>query len=312
MQADHITIQRAEWLETCLRAVPPERLNHDPDRKYPGWATGRWQAPTGAGFRYQPIPKSGSTSIRSFMTDSGLYPAFAAAGAGWEYADTTQNFVFQTTTAQVYCGLFGFTFVAEPLNHFINGYIQTHFGQPAYCTPQQFEIYGRWYARRPRAGAKLDVHEAPAMSLLREVYEHFTWVVGPGGSGAAHCRPWGFIGHMTSQSATEEWAALTWIMRRAGVRVPIEGELPYNQARNQLCKMNMGYWKKAGNLPEGLATVLCEDLLEDYACLGFALPPPCASLRPRLEKMKSVIAQYHGREPPPFEEYALGGTEDHG
>ena len=84
------------------------------------------------------------------------------------------------------------------------------------CTPAQFSSDARkWVDGHYRT--RLDIHRAPAMWFMRNVYSNFQQT----GGGLPRCRPFSFLGHMTGASANVDWASLARAMTADG---PTQGE----------------------------------------------------------------------------------------
>ncbi len=147
-------------------------------------------------------------------------------------------------------------------------------------------------------------HVRPTLAYLRSVFEHFASRQ-QGGARAARqqpmCEELSYLGHMTSMSAEADWLALRPAMAAAGVS-PFNENMTRAASYTTQCRKHLGRYSSYKTLPRELAGPLCEQLLEDYACLGFTLPPPCAHLQPRLSAMVRLVSRYHGRrEAPPIE-----------
>ena len=151
--------------------MPSDKLHIIKNESFSGWAGNMvgntkdqgalWKAPVtqphgSKHFRYQALPKSGSMSIRSALQQ---YPGQPSGhGSNWDinalredtrgpnppisHADYCVNFPF------------GFTFVTEPLDHYIDGYVQIHHGASK-CQHQTFQSEARsWATSRPRSHAE--------------------------------------------------------------------------------------------------------------------------------------------------------------
>ena len=73
---------------------------------------------------------------------------------------------------------------------------------------------------------------------------------------------------------------------------------------SDVCKEHFDIYGHKETLPASLAVPLCEDLLEDYVCLGYNLPTQCrddAELQQKFRMMKARVEHYRGLPAPAFE-----------
>lgn len=113
-----------------------------------------------------------------------------------------------------------------------------------------------------------------------------------------------YVGHMSDQSANADWKALRWAMTSVGLPSIEQSLERVERPSTDRCKQEMREFAEPDELPPYVAVPLCEDMLEDYVCLGFKLPKPCRenqTLQSKFESMIAFVEQVHGRAAPLFE-----------
>jgi len=292
----NIGIQRAAWLRTCVDKVPPEALNARLEDSYKGqwaipflWVSSMRQS-SSASSRFLMLPKSGSESIR-----------VALFGGKFNQVEDKEKLQPANMWWRDYCSRYGIAFASEPLKHFLGGYAETASWEgDSACYPEQFEMDAQeWPTLRPRKD--FNEHRAPIMWYIRNAAKHFKT------SGASEFCPdnlISYLGHMSSHSAVHDWNELKTVMRSVHLQ-PIEEDLEHVQRPNEMhCKSLLNKYAHAETLPPSIAAPICEDLLEDYVCLGYNLPSACkhdAQLQDKFQSMKAIVESYHGEPAPEFE-----------
>jgi hypothetical protein len=246
-----------------------------------GWAyppTWLWGHPRdGPQHRYLCIPKAGSTSIRTALADE--FGFRSSDGEEWHMGGGhyTEDGSRGTLTA-TQRSLFGWTFVDDPVEHFIGGWAQAgdlrrYFNGSVHLYMELLRSNSS-EALKAKTEDNFNVHIAPQLRIIRAAAEQFGHLqVNRTTAPAVDDMALSFVGHI--HDAVSDWASMRDAMTSAGVRA-FNRSLPHARPHNDDKRGRlMGVYSSPATFPAEDLRTLCMHLLDDFVCLGYAFPPAC-------------------------------------
>ena len=269
-------------LENCLfrNASAENPVQPACGRSWKGWAwPTRWVITNIGRARYLCIPKAGSMSIRAGMAKfHEVYPDGMRSRPGKDTGRLSPMGPF-AKTEHLLAGnasrYLSFTFVAEPIQHLIGGFLET----PRFVSVELMRRFlTQWIclgSLRPLLppntripGMKCDVHRTPQLLILENAAAEAQQLFHRGLRDTPS--PFDFVGHL--ESVSSEWDLLrAMIQQKSGAQLPA---LPHTNNKSPR-RVVLGLYGNVATMPRGYARGLCAVLKSEYTCLGYQFPRQC-------------------------------------